>query len=69
MGVGVQPRYILPLIVLLGGLLALGIRPGHESFSRIQVVLLGAALVVCYLVVLEVNLRSYVTGIDEPGLN
>ena len=68
-GVGVQPRYILPLIVLLGGLLALGIRPGHESFSRIQVVLLGAALVVCYLVALEVNLRRYVTGIDEPGLN
>lgn len=68
-GQGVQPRYILPLIVLLGGLLALGVHATRVSFGRVQIVLLGAALVTCYLVALEVNLRRYVTGIDLPGLD
>ncbi|MFM9877850.1 MAG: DUF2142 domain-containing protein, partial [Rhodoglobus sp.] len=68
-GQGVQPRYIIPLIVLLGGLLALGIRAGRESFGRVQVALLGVTLVVCYFVAIQVNMRRYVTGIDQPGLN
>jgi hypothetical protein len=68
-GVNVQPRYVLPLIVLLGGLLLFD-PPGRPiSFSRGQVALIVFALAVSFSVSLQTNIRRYVTGTDEAGLN
>ncbi len=68
-GESVQPRYVLPLIVLLVGLVLLT-RPGTPLvFSRPQLVLVIATLSVTNLVALHINLSRYVTGTDNPGLN
>lgn len=68
-GANVQPRYILPLIVLFGGLLLFDPPGKRIRFSRGQVVLIAFALAVSNFVSLQTNIRRYVTGIDEAGLN
>ncbi len=68
-GVAVQPRYVLPLIVLFAGLLVVT-RVGETlSFSRLQVILVVATLSVANLVALHVNMRRYIKGMDHPGSN
>ena len=65
----VQPRYLLPLIVLLGGLLVL-VPPGRVlTFGRIQAYTIAAALAVVNFIALHMNIRRYVTGVDDAGLN
>jgi hypothetical protein len=68
-GEQVQPRYILPLIVLLGGLLALHAGRKRFTLGRIQSVAVVLALSGAYLVALHMNIRRYVTGNDVPGWN
>lgn len=65
----VQPRYLLPLIVLLGGLLMLEPKGKPILFTRGQLIVVGSALSIGNLVALEANMRRYLTGIDAPGLN
>jgi hypothetical protein len=68
-GEQVQPRYILPLIVLMGGLLVL--QAGHRRFSlgRVQSIAVVIALSAANLVALHMNMRRYITGNDVPGWN
>jgi hypothetical protein len=65
----VQPRYLLPLIVLLGGLLVLVPSDRVLSFGRIQAYTIAAALAVVNFIALHMNIRRYVTGIDGAGPN
>lgn len=65
----VQPRYILPLIVLLGGLLVLETGAKRFALSRGQSLAVVIALSVANLVALHMNLRRYVTGNDVAGWN
>jgi hypothetical protein len=66
-GEQLQPRYLLPLIVLLGGLLALG--APFARWTRGQIVLVAAALSIAHAVALHTNLRRYLTGVGTGGLN
>ena len=68
-GSNVQPRYLLPLIVLFGGVLLLSPQGKEFRLSRVQTWAVVAALVVANFVSLEANIRRYVTGIDQQGLN
>lgn len=68
-GAQVQPRYLLPLVVLLGGLLVFETRARTFALGRVQIVTLVAALAVSNLVALHTNIRRYVTGTDVAGLN
>jgi hypothetical protein len=68
-GQAVQPRYILPLIVLLGGMLMLTKGSQRIAFTRSQLVLVVGTLSVVQFVALHMNIRRYVTGIDGAGLN
>lgn len=68
-GVNVQPRYLLPLIVLLGGLLMLEPVGRRISLGRAQLAVVGAALIVANLASLHTNIQRYVTGVDVSGLN
>jgi hypothetical protein len=68
-GSAVQPRYILPLIVLLGGLLVLQVKNRPVELHRAQVFVIVAALVGANFVAMHMNIRRYVTGNDEPGWN
>ncbi|WP_291380471.1 DUF2142 domain-containing protein [Demequina sp.] len=69
-GSQLQPRYLLPLIVLLCLLLATA-PPGSRTvrFTRVQTVAILSALAIANLVALQVNIRRYVTGVDQQGFN
>lgn len=66
-GQQVQPRYLLPLIVLLGGLLALG--APHVRWTRGQLLLVAGFLSAGHVFALHANMRRYLTGIGSGGLN
>lgn len=69
-GQSVQPRYILPLVVMLIGvsLLSDGPRRGIR-LSRPQVFVVVALLGAAQSLALHTNIRRYVTGADVNGLN
>jgi hypothetical protein len=68
-GNAVQPRYLLPLIVLLGGMLVLASRGRRFSFGRGQLFLVGGVLAAVNLVALELVIRRFVTGNGALGIN
>lgn len=68
-GEALQPRYLLPLILLLCLLLVTMPRGAVLRFTRVQTFLVVAALAGANLVALQVNIRRYVTGADQQGLN
>ena len=68
-GANLQPRYLLPLIVLFA-LVLLVDPPGRTLwFTRVQTFAVLGALALANLVALQVNIRRYVTGADQQGLN
>ncbi len=68
-GANLQPRYLLPLIVLFTFLLLVDPARRLLRFTRPQTLVVLAALAVANLVALQVNIRRYVTGADQQGLN
>jgi len=68
-GNGVQPRYILPLVTMLAGVLLLQAGGVRLIFSRGQVVALVATLSVVNAVALFFNMRRYITGTDVLSWN
>lgn len=68
-GEQVQPRYLLPLIIMLGGMLALTRDARGLLFTRAQRLTLVAALAGAHFVALHFNIRRYVTGIDGAGVD
>lgn len=69
LGEAVQPRYLLPLIILFMGLVLLARPGGPLSFSRPQLVLVSGALILVNFIALHFNLRRYLTGVDQQGAN
>lgn len=69
-GTQLQPRYLLPLIVLFSLVLA-SVPRGRASlrFTRIQTFTILGALALANFVALQVNIRRYVTGADQQGPN
>lgn len=68
-GEQVQPRYILPLIVLMGGVLVFQAGARVFALNRVQLVAVVVALSSANLVALHMNMRRYITGNDLPGWN
>ncbi|WP_166784040.1 DUF2142 domain-containing protein [Cryobacterium suzukii] len=68
-GSEVQPRYILPLIVMLGGIAILHVGGTQLALSRGQIIALVSALSVSNALSLHFNMRRYLTGTDALGLN
>lgn len=68
-GSNTQPRYLLPLIVMFAGVLLLGTREWSFRLTRPQVFLIAATLSVTQLIALSLNIRRYVSGFDNLGLN
>lgn len=68
-GVDVQPRYLLPLIVLLAFALLIGPRGEEFLLTRTQFWAVALGLSVAHAVALATNIRRYVTGADAGGLN
>jgi hypothetical protein len=68
-GQGFQPRYALPLLVMLTGLLLLPVDGRAARLSPHQVGALVIALAVAHSVALWTQLRRYVTGLEVNELN
>jgi hypothetical protein len=69
-GLSVQPRYLLPLLVLMAAMSLHSARPGDEvRLNRFQIALIASGLSVANAVALHVNMRRYVTGIDVNGID
>lgn len=68
-GSQLQPRYLLPLVVLFAFLLVTEPPGSAIIFTRLQTVAIVGAVVVANLVALQVNIRRYVTGSNEQGFN
>jgi len=68
-GANLQPRYLLPLIVLFVFLLLVEPSRRPLRFTRPQTLVILGALVSANLISLQVNIRRYVTGADQQGLN
>lgn len=68
-GEAVQPRYVLPLIVLFAGLVFVTRAGKPFTLTRPQLVLIIATLSVANLIALHMNIRRYVTGVDDAGWN
>jgi hypothetical protein len=68
-GQQVQPRYLLPLLILLAQVALFRVGPERQQFTRSQLVTAGAVLAVTNAVALHFELRRYVTGDDVFGPN
>jgi hypothetical protein len=68
-GQNVQPRYLLPLIVVLGGMLLLARRGERLRFTRLQLILVVATLSIVNFVALHVNIQRYVSGNGHTGID
>ena len=64
----VQPRYLLPLMIVLAGV-AMLVRERALRWGRFQVFTIAAVLAVANSVALHTNIRRYVTGVDDQGPN
>jgi hypothetical protein len=63
-GEQVQPRYILPLIVLFLGV-ASAAADTERMWRGARIALASTALTVAYVVALHANIRRYTTGVDD----
>ena len=68
-GQNVQPRYILPLVIVLAGVAMFGVGARRLRFSTFQLVLVGLALAFAQTFALYVNIRRYVTGAGATNPN
>lgn len=66
-GEQVQPRYVLPLIMLFAGIALLGLGEGKITLSRIQLWIIFAGLAIAQSVALYMNTRRYVWGLDSSA--
>ena len=68
-GRDLQPRYLLPLIVLFVMLLLVDPQRRALRFTRVQTLAILGGLAIANLVALQVNIRRYITGTDSQGFN
>lgn len=68
-GESVQPRYLLPLVIVTLGFALLARTDKPWQLRRPRMVLLAVAVGAANCYALHTNIRRYVTGLDVTGLN
>jgi hypothetical protein len=68
-GAQVQPRYLLPLIIIFAGFATLRYARSGVTLTRAQGFVIGLCIAGANLVALHFNLRRYVTGTDVQSGN
>jgi hypothetical protein len=68
-GNGVQPRYLLPIVIMLAGVVLLQAGGAGLRFSRGQVVALVSTLSSVNAIALYFNMRRYITGTQVSSWN
>jgi drug/metabolite transporter (DMT)-like permease len=64
-GEQVQPRYLLPLIVVFAGIAFLGLAAGEKQLSPVQLWVSLFGIVIANSLALYVNTKRYVSGLDN----
>ena len=67
-GEQVQPRYILPLLVVIAGVILLAFERRRVTFTRPQAWILGAVLIPAGSLALFTNLKRYTHGLGDETL-
>lgn len=67
-GAGVQPRYILPIIILLAGVAVFNSN-SELGYSRTQIIVAIVGLSTANMMALHTNFRRYLTGVNTGGVN
>jgi hypothetical protein len=68
-GAEVQPRYILPLVVMLGGVALLQVSGRAIDITRTEAWVAGGTLIVANAAALHTNIRRYISGLDVVDWN
>jgi hypothetical protein len=68
-GANMQPRYLLPLLLLFAGIAFWAPDGRRIAFGRVQRILVAVTLAVVNAVALHLNIARYVTGFDDLGAN
>lgn len=68
-GADVQPRYLLPLLVIVLGLALFGFAKDHIGLSRLQAALIFGAVAMSNSLALHNNMRRYISGLGDAGFN
>lgn len=68
-GANVQPRYVLPLIIMFAGVALFSPIGQKIIFTKLQMIIGGSLIWVAYVVALHTNIRRYVTGSEVLGVN
>lgn len=68
-GQNVQPRYLLPLMILFAGLAVFDVGPGQFRLTRAQLYPIVGLLAVGESVALYMNMRRYITGTGSHGIS
>ena len=64
-----QPRYLLPLIVLFAGIALLQVDRHRLTFSSVQLGFVVGSLAIAQSVALHFTMRRYLTGVGGGGWN
>ncbi|KGA20953.1 hypothetical protein GM51_4400 [freshwater metagenome] len=67
-GEQVQPRYILPLLIVVAGVILLAFERRRVTFTRPQAWILGAVLIPAGSLALFTNLKRYTHGLGDEAL-
>lgn len=65
----VQPRYLLPLMLILVGVSVFGFSKDHLGISRMQAGVVFAAVAFANSLALHNNMRRYISGLGDAGFN
>ncbi len=68
-GSNVQPRYLLPLLLLFAGVLFWAPRGQSIRFGRAQRIVVVVTLAMAHAIALHLNLSRYVNGFDDLAAN
>lgn len=65
----VQPRYVLPLLVMFAGVALMGMKRDDLGLGRLQGVVVVLGVSMANALALHTNMRRYITGEDVGSLN
>lgn len=68
-GEWVQPRYLLPLLVIFVGVALFGFARDHLGITRLQASVVFAGVALANSLSLHNNMRRYITGLGDAGFN
>lgn len=68
-GEEVQPRYVLPLMLIFAGVALYGFRNDDLGLTRPQALVVLLSVAGANSIALHTNMRRYITGLDATGFN